>query len=287
MKQSHSIYYLLIGSLLLSSCVSNKKFSALQTEKQKLEQTLLETKNELSIAKRSLNKLEDSSSSSDQQKSSAINTLQQQLNESQSALNAAQAAVVACQDDLQKKQAIVEEQKVAMEQEYAPLIDLQKKFQHQHSALKAIYKDFNNLKTADSTLQFSMMLSKGELVLSLEQKNLFNSSGTLLSTKGRTELLTLATVIKKYPEIYITIQGHTATGGDEKSNWKTSTRKTLSIIYTLMGAEIPPKQMASVGYGQYKPIQSNDTPVGKLANQRTELILHYQNKALLKQVPIR
>jgi len=287
MKKSYTIYCLLIGSLFFSSCVSNKKFSTLQTEKQKLEQTLLTTKNELSVAKRSLNKLEDASSSSVQEKNSAINQLQQQLNESQNALNAAQGAIVSCQDNLQKKQALLEAQKVAMEQEYAPLLNLKEKLQRQHNALKNIHQDLKGLKAVDSTLQFSMMLSKGELKLALEQNHLFNSSGTLLSTKGRTNLLALASIIKKYPTVYITIQGHTAIGGDERSNWKASSRKTLSIIYTLMTADIPPKQMISTAYGQYMPIESNDTPDGKLANQRTELILHYQNKALLKQVPIR
>lgn len=288
MKLLYPLNYLAIVLIFLcSSCVGTKKFKSLQAEKSKLEKTLLGTKQELSEAKRELNKLKDASSYTREEQTEVIKNLRQQLEENQAALGAAQAATVSSQNQLQQsKQQLTSLQKQYQKQ-MGPFQKVQKNLQQQNKALRTIEQDIKTLLAAAPEMKLITGLDKDELVLTFDHKYLFSSSSRSLSSTGRNSLYQLAEILKRYPSIYIDINGHTPKGGDIKENWKNSTRKTLSILYTLMYQEILPDRIRVIGYGEHRPLTTEDTPEAKNQNSRTEIILHYQNTQLLKLVPIR
>lgn len=284
MKPLLQICYVCLAIIFCTSCVGSKKFKALEAEKQKLENTLLSTKQDLSTAKLTLNKLKDASSSTNEQQSGKIRSQQQQIEEHQAALDAAQAALVNCQMTLQKNQTELRTQQQQHQQQITPFLKAQRGLQQQESALLAIKQDINAFLAIHPEVQMTQLLDKNELILTFAHKDLF-SSVNRLSNNGRNSLYLLAEVLKRYPQVYIDILGHMPTGADSKENWKNSTRKTLSILYTLTQKEVLPNKIRVIGYGEYRPLISTEDPMAKATNSRTEIILHYQGDELLKLIP--
>lgn len=288
MKPLFSLAYIaFLIAFLCSSCVGTKKFKSLEEEKLKLENTLLGTKQELSEAKRALNKLKDAASSSNQTQSGTIESLKQVLEENQSALDAAQSAMVGCQAQLQQMQKKMSDKDLLIKKELEPYQVIQNGLSLQNRSLRNIKEDINLIIAANPTRNFTQSLNKDELILSFDNKELFSASNRTISAAGKELLYQLAEVFKKYPSIYIDINGHVPVSASINENWKNSTRKTLSVLYTLTQKEITQDRIRVIGYGQFKPLLDESDPLSKQKNSRTEIILHYQNMALLKLIPIK
>ncbi len=87
----------------------------------------------------------------------------------------------------------------------------------------------------------------------------------------------LATTIKgsKYP---IIIEGHTdnvpITGGQFRSNWQLSAARAFAVLnYFIEIEKISPGRLSALGYGEYRPVASNETEDGRAQNRRIEIIL--------------
>jgi outer membrane protein OmpA-like peptidoglycan-associated protein len=286
MKQLFPLAYIaFLITFLCSSCVGTKKFKSLEEEKLKLENTLLGTKQELSEAKRELNKLKDASSSNNQTQSGAIESLKQELEENQLALDAAQSATVNCQTQLQQMQQKLVEKDGLIKKKLKPYKAIQDGLSQQNRSLRSIKNEINVLVNANPSLKLTQSLNKDELTLSFDNKDLFSSTSRSISSSGREILYQLADFLKKYPSIYIDINGHMPASSSIKENWKNSTRKTLSVLYTLSQKGILQDRIRVIGYGQFKPIAVEGDPLASQKNSRTEIILHYQNMELLKLIP--
>lgn len=272
--------------ILLTSCVSAKKYKGLELEKSKMELTLLNTKQELSDAKRDLNKLKDASQSNNENQSETISGLKQNLEESNAALDAVQIAISDCQNKLQKFENQSKEAE-KQRQELAALLEVQKNLIQQNKSLQSIQEDIQKLLTEAVEIKMTYSLYKDELILTFDHDYLFAGGSQTVSENGRMALAKLAEILKKYPSIYIDINGHIAAGGDPNENWKTSSRKTLAIIYTLTQKEVAPNNIRAIAYSAYNPVADNNTPEGKKQNNRSEIILRYQNTQLLKLIPLK
>ncbi len=76
----------------------------------------------------------------------------------------------------------------------------------------------------------------------------------------------------------IIIAGHTdnvpITGGLYKSNLKLSIARAATVAeFLIHKSSVEPKRIATMGFGKYRPIESNDTPRGRQKNRRVEIIL--------------
>ena len=76
----------------------------------------------------------------------------------------------------------------------------------------------------------------------------------------------------------IRVEGHTDNAPIHTpqfpSNWELSTaRATFLLQYLISNAEIPAQRLSAVGYGEYRPVASNDTPEGRAANRRVDLVV--------------
>lgn len=92
--------------------------------------------------------------------------------------------------------------------------------------------------------------------------------------------------IKNYlnDKSYITtlrIEGHTNNNGDKFAQDLSSKKKALLVGRWLVKNGIDCNRLKCVGFGATKPIQSNDTPEGKAANNRITIV-----NAALRKVPI-
>jgi len=81
----------------------------------------------------------------------------------------------------------------------------------------------------------------------------------------------LAGVLAQYPENIVVIEGHTDSSGEVDYNQDLSERRAMSIKNYLDTKNLSIASLTSTGFGETKPITSNDTEEGKATNRRVEI----------------
>jgi uncharacterized repeat protein (TIGR01451 family) len=80
----------------------------------------------------------------------------------------------------------------------------------------------------------------------------------------------LGDVLKQYPDLRVRIEGHTDSVGSESYNQRLSERRALAVRDFLVGLGIDSSRLEWAGYGESRPIATNDTSEGRAMNRRTE-----------------
>ena len=79
-------------------------------------------------------------------------------------------------------------------------------------------------------------------------------------------------ILSKYPELKVEVAGHTVSVGTEQYNQGLSESRAHVVYDYLTGHGIDASRLVGPnGYGELKPIDSNDTKAGRANNRRTEL----------------
>jgi outer membrane protein OmpA-like peptidoglycan-associated protein len=82
----------------------------------------------------------------------------------------------------------------------------------------------------------------------------------------------VAKMLTDNPDLNLTIAGHTDSSGTMAHNKTLSENRAQAVLQALVGRGIAADRLASVGFGQEKPIADNATEAGKAKNRRVELI---------------
>ncbi len=77
--------------------------------------------------------------------------------------------------------------------------------------------------------------------------------------------------LKKHPEVKLEVSGHTDSRADEAYNKKLSERRAIAVMKYLVDHGVNADNLIARGYGEERPIASNDTPEGMAKNRRVEL----------------
>jgi chemotaxis protein MotB len=123
--------------------------------------------------------------------------------------------------------------------------------------------------------------SRGELIVDLIDKVLFDSGEAELNEKGVEVLRRVGETFLKIPDKLIQVTGHTDTVpiSDKlvekfPTNWELSSHRATNVVRFLEEqVKIPGSRLAAVGRSQYKPIASNSTARGRRRNRRIEVTL--------------
>lgn len=83
----------------------------------------------------------------------------------------------------------------------------------------------------------------------------------------------VAGVLKEYKSTMIEVAGHTDSTGGDSYNQLLSESRARAVTDELMRLGVEPVRIDTVGYGETRPIASNDTPAGRQQNRRVELTL--------------
>ncbi|WP_145606584.1 OmpA family protein [Yersinia intermedia] len=115
---------------------------------------------------------------------------------------------------------------------------------------------------------------QGSQTLRLDSLSLFDVGQSMLKS-GSTKVLINALVgIKAKPGWLIVVAGHTDITGDDKSNQALSLKRAESVRNWMRDTgDIPESCFAVQGYGQSRPLKSNDTEAGRALNRRVEISL--------------
>jgi len=126
------------------------------------------------------------------------------------------------------------------------------------------------------------MAEKGLAIIFLTEV-LFDSGKVEIKPEAFSALDKIANVLEKNVEDRnIGIEGHTDNEPIKhsgwKSNWELSTSRATSVLHYLVDKKgISPKRVAAIGYGEYRPVASNDTVAGKKQNRRVEIVILPKN----------
>ncbi len=121
------------------------------------------------------------------------------------------------------------------------------------------------------------MLEKG-LVITFVAEVLFDSGKAQLRTDSLPKLDKVTNVLNTtVADLNIGIEGHTDNEPIKrsgwKSNWELSTARALSVLHYLSETGVEEPRMAATGYGEYRPVESNDSKAGRQKNRRVEIVI--------------
>ncbi|MBI3510008.1 MAG: OmpA family protein [Bacteroidetes bacterium] len=98
----------------------------------------------------------------------------------------------------------------------------------------------------------------------------FDFDKSTLKPESDIELDRLVKIMQDNPTIKIELSGHTDSKGSDDYNQKLSEARAKACVDYLVGKGIKADRMTWVGYGESKPIDTNDTDEGRANNRRTE-----------------
>jgi chemotaxis protein MotB len=105
---------------------------------------------------------------------------------------------------------------------------------------------------------------------------LFNSGVAELSPAANKVLEQLAAALKPWPNS-VRVEGHTddrpISSAIFHSNWELSAARAASVVRLFIAHGLSPARLAVIGYGQFRPVDSNLTDAGRNANRRIEIII--------------
>lgn len=132
---------------------------------------------------------------------------------------------------------------------------------------------------ADSNLrQYARVdINAKQIRIVLATPVLFESGKDVLSDSTKVILREVANMLKTIDNPVI-IEGHTDNvpilGGKFHSNWELSLARAISVIKFFQDeCGLDPKRFAAAGYGEFRPVASNDTEAGRAQNRRIEIII--------------
>ncbi len=265
-------FIFLSAVLVLSSCVSKKKFVKEQNRVKALQSDSVGTHsslNQCNLQNAGLKKekagLETDKTGLEKGKADAEKNLQNLSSSSQTE---------------------IENSKMTIADQAKRLKDLQTLIQSQKDILTKLKKTM-----ADALINFkpdelSVELKEGRLYVSLQEKLLFKSGSAAVDPKGKEALQTLASVLNTTPDISIMIEGHTdnvPVSGKYEDNWSLSTARAASIVRILtIDNKVDPHTIIASGRAEFYPVADNTSVDGKAKNRRTEIILSPNLKELFK-----
>jgi outer membrane protein OmpA-like peptidoglycan-associated protein len=99
----------------------------------------------------------------------------------------------------------------------------------------------------------------------------FDSATTNLTPESKPTVTDVIAIMKCYPNMNVKLEGHTDSTGDPAANKKLSLDRAEVVKALLVAGGIDGGRIDTAGWGQEKPIASNDTEDAKAKNRRTEL----------------
>lgn len=111
---------------------------------------------------------------------------------------------------------------------------------------------------------------------------LFDVNKSDLKPEAKRNLESLATILNKYEDTNVLIEGHTDNVGSEEYNMELSERRSQSVANYLATLNVDATRFTIMGYGESQPIATNETVEGRAQNRRVELAIMANEK--LKKV---
>jgi outer membrane protein OmpA-like peptidoglycan-associated protein len=122
-----------------------------------------------------------------------------------------------------------------------------------------------------------------KLYVALPSGILFDVNKDEVKPSARGQVGQAAEVLVKYPDTYITVEGHTDSTGGAEYNQKLSERRAARVRDLLASRGVAASRLSVQGYGESDPIADNGTAEGRQANRRVQLEIRPNEKLKAQQ----
>ncbi len=127
---------------------------------------------------------------------------------------------------------------------------------------------------------FSSEECSGRLeILSRTQSVYFQIGSADLDPKSDLILDSVQDIIARCPSLKVVVAGHTDSAGSEEMNQALSELRARSVVDYLINSRVDPDRLIAVGYGERRPIATNETKRGRWQNRRIEFSIEDDSAA--------
>lgn len=125
----------------------------------------------------------------------------------------------------------------------------------------------------DQLARLQAKVTETEVVIQLPGAILFDFDSANIRPDAHRALTDVASVIKAYANRPARVEGHTDSVASDEYNQSLSERRAKSVADWLAANGVERSRLAPAGYGEKKPVATNDTPAGRQLNRRVEVVV--------------
>ena len=260
MKRSGIIVALVAGCLVASSCASKKALQNCQNENKELTGQFQSTKEQLAASQARVTSLEDQLA----QAKKDYAALQRSLDKSLANTTQNNVSIEKLVDQINESNQYIRH-----------LVEVKTKSDSLNMVLT------NNLTRSlskEELKEVDVQVLKGVVYISLADNMLYKSGSYEINDRAGETLSKIAKIIMDYKDYDVLIEGNTddvpISRENIRNNWDLSCLRASSVVQALQTRYgVDPKRLTAGGRGEYNPIASNSTAVGKQRNRRTQIII--------------
>lgn len=271
MKKILSFIGILGFTLAVSSCVSKKQFTDLQTNYKQLQTKHSALQEEYNGAKVKLAEYTSDSKSlaarlaEEQQRNKELKEAYAKLQGSyQSNVQQGNVNISKLVDEINASNKFIKQ-----------LVDAKTKSDSLNQVLtNKLTRSLSRTEANDVDVQ----VIKGVVYISLADNMLYKSGSYEIGERAGETLSKIAKIITDYKDYDVLVEGNTdnvpISQKNIRNNWDLSALRASSVVQALQTRYgVDPKRLTAAGRGEYNPVASNDSAVGKQRNRRTQIII--------------
>ena len=264
-KTNIAIVALLAGTMLVSSCASKKDLVNCQTENRELTANYQDTKEKLAASQARVTSLEDQLAQAKKDYASLQGSLDKSLNNA----NANNINISKLVDQINESNQYIRH-----------LVEVKSKSDSLNMVLT------NNLTRSlskEEMKEVDVQVLKGVVYISLADNMLYKSGSYEINDRAQETLSKIAKIIMDYKDYDVLIEGNTdnvpvntaaPSMKNIRNNWDLSALRASSVVqYPIDHFGVAPKRLTAGGRGEFNPVASNNTELGKQRNRRTQIII--------------
>jgi chemotaxis protein MotB len=267
MKKNLLFIALVAGTMLVSSCASKKALESCQNENRELSSNYQNTKEQLAASDARVKSLEDQiAQQKDQlaQQKADYAALQRSLDKSLNNANSNNINISKLVDQINESNQYIRH-----------LVEVKSKSDSLNMVLT------NNLTRSlskDEMKEVDVQVLKGVVYISLADNMLYKSGSYEINDRAAETLSKIAKIITDYKDYDVLIEGNTdnvpINRENIRNNWDLSCLRSSSVVQYLQNHYgVDPKRLTAGGRGEYNPLASNDSSIGRQRNRRTQIII--------------
>ena len=260
MRNKIVIMSLVAFSLLFTGCASKKELLDCQNQNRSLTETYMTAKEQLAASNARVTSLEEQLA----QAKKDYAKLQRSLDKSLTNANQNNISIDKLVDQINESNQYIRH-----------LVEVKSKSDSLNMVLT------NNLTRSlskEELKEVDVQVLKGVVYISLADNMLFKSAGYEINDRAAETLSKIAKIIMDYKDYDVLVEGNTdnvpITRENIRNNWDLSCLRASSVVQYLQNHfGVDPKRLTAGGRGEYNPIATNDTELGKQRNRRTQIII--------------
>ena len=266
-KKNVFVIALAAGALTLSSCASKKELESCRLENKELTTNYQDSKEQLAAARARITSLEEQQKGMQQ----ALKIAEEKYSKLQESLD--RSLTNASQNNISIDKLV--DQINESNQYIRHLVEVKSKSDSLNMVLQTnLLRSLSN----DEKKEVDVQVLKGVVYISLADNMLYKSGSYEINDRAATTLSKIAKIIMDYKDYDVLIEGNTddvpISSQNIRNNWDLSCLRASSVVQALQNDYgVDPKRLTAGGRGEYNPLTTNTTEVGRQRNRRTQIII--------------